>query len=397
MRRITLLLLSLGLTGCAGYDALTQGVSGLTDYFLGGEDNSDPPSALIEYTPEVTLEVVWKESTGVGTDGQTLKLVPAVGFGKILAADRDGMVQCRDIGTGRLVWEAETETPISGGPGVGSTAVVVGSSDAEVVALRLENGTVLWKSKVSSEVLSVPVIAKGIVLIRTTDGAITALDEKNGGQLWRYEHNVPPLSIRGTSAPIIVSDNVIDGYDNGKLLALQLQDGKYVWEASIAIPKGRSEVERLVDLDADPIETGGVIFIAGYRGGIGAVSAPDGDVLWRNEDISSYSGLSNDFRYLYLTDTESHVLQVDQRTGRPLWKQKELHQRKLTAPIVYENYVVAGDLEGYVHWLSNSDGKQLGRVQVTDEAIEAKPVVVDNTVFVYAKDGTLAALKVRSH
>jgi outer membrane protein assembly factor BamB len=321
--------------------------------------------------------------------------VPATGFGKILAADRDGLVQCRDAATGRLIWETETGIHFSGGPGLGSNTVVLGSSDAEVVALNLENGEIVWKSAVSSEVLSVPVIAKGIVLIRTTDGAVIALDEKNGGKRWHYEHNVPPLSVRGASAPIVFEDTVIDGYDNGKLMALQLQDGKFVWEAAIAIPKGRSEVDRLVDLDADPIETGGVIFTAGYRGGVGAISALDGDILWRNEAISSYSGLSYDFRYLYLSDSESHVLQLDQRTGRPLWTQKDLHQRKLTAPVYYGNYVVAGDFQGYVHWLSSSDGRQLGRVQVADSSIESTPVVVNDTVYIYAKDGTLAALKIR--
>jgi outer membrane protein assembly factor BamB len=397
MRLLTLLLLCLGLSGCAGYDALTESVSGISDYFLGGEDNSDPPSELVEYAPEIDIDVLWKESTGVGTDGQSLKLVPAAGFGKILAADRDGLVQCRDLNSGDLIWEAETGIHFSGGPGLSATTVVLGSSDAEVAALNLESGAVIWKSTVSSEVLSVPVIANGIVLIRTTDGSVIALDEKNGSQLWRYEHNVPPLSVRGTSAPIIVNDYVIDGYDNGKLMALQLVDGKYVWEASIAIPKGRSEVDRLVDLDGDPIETGGVIFIAGYRGGVGAIAALDGDILWRNEDISSYSGMSHDYRNLYLSDSESHVLQLDQRTGRPLWKQKDLHQRKLTAPVYYENYVVVGDFQGYVHWLSGSDGRQLARIQVSDSAIEAKPVVLDNTLYIYAKDGTLAALKTRSH
>jgi outer membrane protein assembly factor BamB len=188
---------------------------------------------------------------------------------------------------------------------------------------------------------------------------------------------------------------VIEGYDNGKLMALRLSDGKYVWETSVAIPKGRSEVERLVDLDVDPIEVGGVIYIASYRGGAAAVSELDGDVLWRNEAISSYTGLSNDFRYLYLSDSRDDVWQLDQRTGASLWKQKELHQRKLTAPAVYENYVVVGDFEGYVHWLSTSDGRQLGRIKVADSAIDAKPVVVDDTVYVYANDGTLTALKTR--
>lgn len=396
MRLITLLSICLLLPGCAAFDTINDSVSGISDYFLGGEDNSDPPAILVEYVPEIQIEKLWDETVGVGTDEQSLKLVPSIGFGKILAADRDGLVQARDLNTGRLIWEVETEIHFSAGPGLGAGTVILGSSDAEVVALNSENGALLWKSLVSSEVLSVPIIAKGIVVVRTTDGEVIALNEKNGVRLWNYEHNAPALTVRGIGAPIIVEDNVIGGYDNGKLMALRLADGKYVWETSVTIPKGRSEVERLVDLDADPIDVAGVIYIASYRGGAVAVSELDGDLLWRNEAISSYNGLSHDFRYLYLSDSSDNVWQLDQRSGASLWKQKELQQRKLTAPTVYDNYVVVGDFEGYVHWLSTSDGRQLGRIKVADSAIEAKPVVVDNTVYIYAKDGTLAALKTRS-
>ncbi|MBL6986824.1 MAG: outer membrane protein assembly factor BamB [Methylobacter sp.] len=392
---LTLLLFITVLTGCTAVDTLGESVSGITDYFTGGEDNSDPPSVLVEYTPEIQVDVIWKESVGVGADDQSLKLIPVVGSGKILAADHDGVVQARSLTTGNVIWETETEVHFSGGPGLGEGTVILGSSDAEVVALDIETGAVLWKAGVSSEVLSVPVIAKHIVVVRTTDGAVIALDEKSGGKLWSYERTVPTLSVRGTGSPLIVEENVIGGYDNGKLMALRLVDGKYTWETSVAIPKGRSEIERLVDLDVDPIVNNGVIYVASYHGGIAAISELDGDVLWRNETISSHSGLSNDYRYLYLADSQSHVMQLDQRSGASLWKQKELHQRRLTAPAVYENYVVVGDIEGYVHWLSSTDGRQLGRVQVTDGAIDAKPIVVDNTVYVYAKDGTLAALKVQ--
>ncbi|MGZ8159748.1 MAG: outer membrane protein assembly factor BamB [Methylobacter sp.] len=383
------------LTGCAAVETFQEGVSGISDYFLGGEDNADPPSVLVEYPPEVKPEVIWKESVGVGADEQSLKLIPVIGSGKILAADREGVVQARSLTTGNLIWETETDVHFSGGPGLGADTVILGSSDADVVALNIETGEVLWKTSVSSEVLSVPVVADNIVVVRTTDGSVIALDEKTGGKRWSYERNVPALSLRGTGSPLIAGDNVIGGYDNGKLMALRLADGKYVWETTIAIPKGRSEIERLVDLDVDPIVINDVIYIASYQGGIAAISESNGDILWRNEAISSHSGLSNDSRYLYLTDSQSHVMQLDQNSGAGLWKQKDLHQRRLTAPAAYENYVVVGDLEGYVHWLSTTDGRQLGREQVTDGAIDAKPIVVDNTVYVYAKDGTLAALKVR--
>jgi outer membrane protein assembly factor BamB len=350
---------------------------------------------LVEYNPEIQLDVIWQESVGVGADEQSLKLVAGIGNGSIVAADKEGVVQSRDLKTGKLLWQADTDIHFSAGPGMGAGRVILGSSDAEVVALNSGNGEVLWKATVPSEVLSVPVVANNIVIVRTTDGTVVALNEQTGAKLWSYEVNVPALSIRGTGAPIIVEDNVIDGYDNGKLMALRLANGKYVWETSIAIPKGRSEVERLVDLDVDPIEAAGVIYIASYNGGVSAISAIDGDVLWRNESISSHTGLTNDWRYLYLSDSESHVWQLDQRTGSSLWKQKDLHQRQLSAPAAYESYVVVGDFEGYVHWLSSSDGRQLARFQVADSAIDAKPIVVDDTVYIYSKDGTLAALKAR--
>jgi len=272
MRQITLFCFLLSLAGCAAMDSMNDAVSGISSYFLGGEDNAEPPAILVEFTPEIKIEKLWDETVGVGTDEQSLKLIPVIGFGKILAADRNGLVQARDLNDGHLIWKAELDIHFSAGPGLGVGTVILGTSDAEVVALNSENGDLLWKSLVSSEVLSVPVIAKGIVIVRTTDGEIVALNEKNGGKLWSYEHNAPALSVRGIGAPVIVGDNVIEGYDNGKLMALRLTNGKYVWETSVAIPKGRSEVERLVDLDVDPIEVGGVIYIASYHGGAAAIS-----------------------------------------------------------------------------------------------------------------------------
>lgn len=396
IRYIALFLTSsalLSLSGCSAMETTGELVSGVTSYFLGGEDNKEPPAELIDYQAEIELDILWEESAGVGTDGQFLNLDVAVSYGKVLVADRDGLVQARDLNTGDLIWETETEYSFSAGPGTGGSSVIFATSNAEVVAFNLETGKELWVSPVSSEVLANPVVANNRIIIRTTDGRMIALSEKDGTELWVFERSVPALSIRGTGTPIIVNDKVVAGYANGKLLALRLVDGKNHWESSIAIPSGRSEVERLVDLDVDPIETDGVIFISSYQGGTTAVLDLNGDVLWRNGDVSSYSGLSYDWRYLYVSDTASHVWQLDQGNGASLWKQNELSNRMLTTPVAYDDYVVVGDLEGYVHWLAVSDGRQLGRVKIASSAIDAKPVVVNGIVYVYLKDGTLAAIK----
>jgi outer membrane protein assembly factor BamB len=383
------------LAGCAGLDAGRDFVSGLTEYITGDDDNADPPATLQEYTPEVQLEIVWKESIGNGADEKYLKLTPAVAEGTVYVGDNKGHLQARGAGNGSLTWENNTDYSFSAGPGLGVHTLVMGTSNGEVIGFEKGTGEQRWKIDVPSEVLAAPVVSHGVVIVRTTDGKIIGLKEENGAQLWTFEHSVPALSIRGTGAPIIIDDNVIAGSANGKLQALQLKDGKAIWEATIAIPSGRSEVERLVDLDVDPVASRGAIYIASFTGGASSVSEVDGDVLWRNEAVSSYTGLSLDYRYLYVSDTQSDVWQLDQRSGASLWKQKDLHNRQLTAAVVYQSYVVVGDFEGYVHWLSNSDGRQLARIQVSKAAIEAKPVVVDDTVFIYAKDGTLAALRAK--
>lgn len=385
----------LSLNGCAIVDTTAELVTGVTSYFLGGEDNIEPPAELLEYKAEIELDVLWKKSVGVGTGGLFLNLDLAVSYGKVFVGDREGTVQARDVNTGDLVWETETDYQFSAGPGIGEDVVVFATSNAEVIAFNINTGEQKWKSFVSSEVLANPVVADNIVIVRAIDGKMIALSKTDGSELWVFERSVPALSIRGTGTPIIVGDKVIAGYANGKLLALRLTDGKNSWETSIAIPSGRSEIERLVDLDVDPVETDGVIFISSYQGGTTAVLEIDGDVLWRNEYVSSYSGLSYDWRYLYVSDTNSHVWQLDQGNGASLWKQEELYHRALTTPVVYDDYVVVGDYEGYIHWLANSDGRQLGRIKIADSAIDAKPVVVNNIVYIYATDGTLAALKAR--
>jgi outer membrane protein assembly factor BamB len=396
MRRLLVLVIALSLTACTALDTMKESISGICDYFSGGEDNADPPALLNETdVAEVHIEEIWDASIGVGSDEKSVKLPPVVSGSNIIVADREGVVQARNLTTGDKIWSTDTQLSLSGGAGLGNGIVVFGSSNAQVIALNLENGEIIWNSTVSGEVLATPLVIKNKVIVRTTDGAISGLDDKTGGKLWNYEHNVPALTIRGISAPLAVNDKVIAGYDNGKLIALDLANGKFAWETSIAIPKGRSEVDRLVDLDVDPIEINDVVYIASYRGGLSAVSASDGDTMWRNDSISSHTGLSNDFRYLYITDSHAHVWQIDQHNGAGLWQQKDLHHRRLTAPATYQNYIVVGDFEGYVHWLSSSDGRLLGRIQITDQPIENKPVIVDDIVYVYAKDGTLSALKIK--
>jgi outer membrane protein assembly factor BamB len=396
LKTVSTFALALALSGCSVFQSANDLMGDATSYFLGGEDNQEPPAELASYEPEIRVELIWKESIGEGTENQFLNLGLSVQKGQLIAADKKGRVQARSLENGDLLWETETGFNLSAGPGAGEQRIYLAGSNADVIALDSKTGQMVWTQKVSSEILARPVVVENLVIIRTADGRINALSVDNGSPVWQFERNVPALTIRGTGTPVILDDYLIAGYANGKMVSLRTLDGKLIWETSIAIPTGRSEVERLVDIDVDPVSAEGVVFVAGYNGGTSAVLALDGDVLWRNEDVSSYAGLFLDWRYLYVTDNNSHVWQLDQRNGASLWKQDELHHRELTAPVSYGDYVVVADLEGYVHWLARADGRQLARFQVTDAPVDAKLLVVQDTVYVYAKNGTIAALKARS-
>jgi outer membrane protein assembly factor BamB len=394
MRRILLLLCCLAaFNGCAGLDTLKDAYEGLGDYF-GGKDNAEPPAELKDQEFPHKLAVLWKESVGKGLDEQDINLVPAVTEAAVFAADRRGLVRAYNRLTGDRLWETDAELAFSAGPTVGRDKLVLGTSNAEVAAYNAADGALLWKTTVSSEVLAQPRIEGGVVVIRSSDGRITALDEKTGATQWTFERSAPILAVRSRGAPIIVEDLVIDGYGGGKLSALQIKDGKPAWEATVAIPHGRSEIERLVDLDSNPAVRGSTLYVSGYQAGIAAVSVGDGDVQWREDKVSSHTGLVLHRRTLFLTDANSDVWQVDTRDGGDLWKQAELHQRRMTAPAVIKNLLVVGDFEGYLHLLAQDDGSLQGRLQLDGSPIEAAPVVFDDVIYVYTSAGTLAAVSV---
>jgi len=370
MRRLAAVLFLFSLSGCSALTPMTDAVGEL----FSNSDNNEPPAELTEYQAEIKFDILWDESDGDGSDELALNLVPAVADKRVIIADRDGLIQARNFNDGELLWEVETDLEISVGPVIDQDLLFVGTSKAELLALNVKTGEAVWKQGVSSEVLALPVVADDLLLIRTSDGKDIALNKVNGKRVWSVENNTPALTIRGDGAPVVAGDNVIIGYANGKLVARNIMDGAHVWETSIAIPRGRSEIERLTDINGSPVLKGDIIFISSYKSGISAVSTIDGSVLWRNEVVSSAQSLSADNRYLYLTDASSDVWQLDQRNGASYWKQTSLHQRRLTVPIVYGDYVVVGDFEGYLHWLSTTDGRLLGRVKITNEPIVAQPI-----------------------
>jgi outer membrane protein assembly factor BamB len=382
IRELFILLMSASLlTGCS---------------WFGGKDNSEPPAKLKSFEKRVELRKVWGRDSGDGTDGQFVKLVPALVDGRIYVADRDGTVWALELETGKLIWRSKTGLAISAATGVGGGLVLVGSSEGQLAALDAETGEQRWRVDVTSEVLSVPQIYEDTVIIQTVDGAISALSTQDGQRRWIYNRSVPVLTLRGTSTPFVGGGVVLAGFANGEMVALEVATGREVWQTAVAVPHGRTELQRIVDVDANPVVDQGLLYAASYQGRLVAVSLQDGHVLW-NRDMSTYAGMAVDSSQVFVTDADSEVWAIDRRTGRSLWKQADLRRRSLTGPTVIDDYVAVGDFEGYLHLLLRSDGSIVGRERVDSEGIQAAPVVVSgDRLLVLGAGGELVLYKLNT-
>lgn len=373
--------------------ALLLGGCSTVKEWVTGDDATEPPAELTEYVPTLRVTSLWRRDVGAGQKDPDLKLVPAVHGDQIFAASRDGKVNAYRAGDGSPLWRTDTKARISGGPGVGDGLVLVGTSDAEVLALSQADGSLRWRAPVSSEVLAPPAAGNGVSVVRTLDGKVFGLDNDTGERLWVYDRSVPVLTLRGTGAPVIAGDLVLNGFDGGQVVAVKLKTGQPAWEKKVTVPHGRSELERMVDIDADPRIMDDVVYVVTFQGRLAALDLFSGRILWRR-DMSSHTGLAIDVTNIYVTDEGSDVWALDRYSSASVWRQTALHGRRLTAPAVVGDYVVVGDFEGYVHWLRRDTGDLAAREKVDGSGISAPPVALGDVLYVYGDSGKLAALRV---
>ncbi len=363
--------------------------------FLGAcssnKNRVDPPAELTSFDPLVQLEPVWvKEYRDIATTTDPLALL--VIDGHIYFGDGKGRVTALDQYSGKKLWRVETGVNLSAGVGYANGLLLLGSHKGELLALDRKTGQEIWRSMLSSEVLSPPVASKDTIFARTGDSKLFALDAANGERRWTVSQKVPVLSLRGESRLIVDEANVYAGFSNGKMLAVSQTDGQVLWNTTIAIPQGRSELERMVDIDGDPLLDSEVIYVATFQGRVAAVGQKSGSIFWER-DLSTFKNMAINESQLFVTDEQSHLWALDRQSGASLWRQEKLHGRQLSAPVVYDDYVVVSDFEGYIHLLSQEEGQFVSRYRVDQVGIGSNPVVADGMLYVIGKSGTLTALR----
>ena len=361
------------------------------------KDNAEPPSPLSEIEQPLPVLVNWKTKTGAGIKTASYNMRPLLVQNQIFSVNTEGLVKSIDAESGKVNWS--TETAVAAITGLAGTAEVIlaSSRDGDLNAFNILNDglKLRWSRGLKGEIRAPPLIADAQVFVRTVDGRLSALSLSDGGTQWAVTRQVPALSLTGNSQPVVRGELVIAGFDDGKISAFNRVDGRTVWETTVSHPTGRTEIERLVDIDGQFILKDGIIYVSTYQGKLAAIQAIDGNVLWSRK-FSSYLSIVADEDALYLSDDNSHIWSIDRRTGSAFWKQEALHARKITAPLLIGDKLVVADLEGYVHWLDKSDGTLRGRVQPTDSRHIAQPLEWNNRIMVIDSEGILSSLYLKA-
>lgn len=351
----------------------------------------DKPAELTDLkNPTVRIQKLWGASVGGGGKKLRLGLGLATAGNKLFAAGREGDVAAFDLKTGKQLWRVETKLELAGGTGVGADVIAVGSADGQVVALAMDNGAQRWRADVKGEILSAPAVAANEVIVRTVDGKLRALALADGKEIWSAEQQIPRLTLRGAAAPVVARDVAISGFDNGRVLAVSLVDGSTVWDSPVSPPHGRTELERLNDIDAPVKVVGDEVFVAGFQGRA-AMLALDSGQTWWTKDVSSYRGVDVDDDHLYVSTSQGEVLAITRRTGQPVWNNNLLKLRSLSAPAVAGEYVVVADLDGYVHWLDRATGELAGRTKAGGDRVTNAPLAVGDLIYVITDKGDIVA------
>lgn len=388
-RLISALLLSSALVACSSDD-----------------DEAPVIAELTEIEELFEVEVVWDDSIGDGVGHYFSRLSPAVAYGKVFVSSRFGEAYAFDVFTGDELWnidlsniegergffEDAISARISGGAVTGYNKVIWGSENGDVFAIEEDSGKLAWRAKVSGEVISAPALDSNLVVVNTASGALVALDISTGDEVWKSEQAVPPLTLRGVSGVSISSGGAFIGSATGEVGVYIMDSGQQGWFTEIGEASGSTELERIVDVDVTPVIMGDKIYAISTNGNLAAIDLRSGREIWKRK-YSSYRQLSVIGNQIFATDTQGHVFAIDRNSGIEQWSQLAFTGRGTTGAASVGDYIVVGDFEGYLHWLSKADGRIVARHEIDSSGIYNTPIVDNDLLYVMSRNGDFEVIK----
>ena len=368
---------------------LNQGCS-----LFGGDDEDESllPAELIEFTETVDVDQQWKASVGKGHEGLGIALNPTTDGETVYAASFNGNVIAINANNGRKIWKQSFDFSFTAGPTYKDGILVLGTNNGELINIDSMTGEILWTTTVSSEILAPVAIKDDQIFVRSVDGNLTAFLSNNGSLMWTANHRVPRLSLRGTTSPEVFANAVLSGFDDGKVSAYDLVDGSLLWETMLTPPGGRTEIEKINDIDAPMTIVGNELYVGSYQGALAALALESGDIIWLTE-ASIYAGMAVDEDAVFVSESDGSVMALSRFTGREIWKKDNLLNRYPSAPVIIGDSIIVGDLEGYLHWLDKESGETQQRISIGKDKISSVPLVMEDTVIVQTDGGNLVSVK----
>ena len=357
-----------------------------------GDPEPGDPAPLVEFEESLKVKQIWSTNVGDGMGKQGLSMAPVFSSGSLFAADYEGRLTVVNAENGAKTLELKTEQAFSGGPALDDRHIYLGTIDGRVIAYDRNNGAELWNAQVSSEVLAPPASADGVVVVRCIDGRVFGLDQANGRRIWIYDHSVPLLTLRGNADLLVRAGIAFVGYDDGSVVSLRVDDGSVVWNQTIVSPDGRTELDRLADIGSQMVIIASDLIVSSYKSRVVSIAADSGRLLWF-KDISSSTGVQVDRTKLAISEENGDLWMLDRRNGSTVWKLDRMTNRGLSRPVFYGNYVVVGDVEGYLHWIDSDIGSFAARVRPAKDALAAAPLTVGTTMYVLTRKGKLIAYR----
>lgn len=359
-------------------------------------DKKDPerdPMKLTDIDRTLNVRRAWSTSVGSGLGKSAPGLKPFFSDGEIWVADHKGRIDVVDSERGNRIRRFDIDMPISAGPSVFGDRVLVGTFNGQIVVLDRASGEIAWRAQLSSEILAEPVLRDGIIVVRCIDGRVFGLNAETGLREWVYDRSVPLLTLRGNSAPVVRGGQVFIGHDDGTVTALDLANGNLLWEQRVGLPEGRTQLDRLADIDGPMVIVGLDMYSASQHGRMASLALDSGRLLWVKE-LGSYSGVSVSRTRLALTEPGDRVVMLDRRSGSTAWTNEQLLRRGVTRPAFQGDFVVVADGEGYIHWLDAETGQFVARERASRDRPASAPLVVGNTMYLLDVDGKLTAWRV---
>jgi outer membrane protein assembly factor BamB len=396
MRRAVAFVAALAATllvaACGGGGMVSSAIDTINPMNWFGSRSAAPEMApLPPLTNSVAVSTLWQANIG---NSQQAVFSPAVAGDSVYAAAYDGAITRLDAGSGKQMWRINAGERLSGGVGSDGKLVAAGSSKGEVLAFDV-SGTELWKAQLSSEVLAAPQVADDVVVVRSADGRIFGLDAKDGKRKWYYQRSTPALTVRSPVGISISMGVAYAGFAGGKLVALNLDNGAVRWEATVALPRGTTELERVTDVIGLPAVSEREVCAVAFQGRIGCFDLATGQAVWGRE-MSSTSGLSLDARYAFVSDDKGAVHALDRIGGTSVWKQDKLRLRNLSAPLALGREIVVADIQGYVHLLARDSGAFVGRAATDGSPVSTNPVMLpDGGFLIQTRNGGLYAFSAK--